>query len=563
MKCPGNNSDENDEDQYNSAQEEDLNEQQLESISQGRGDEEGNRRGIKESEHEEVTGVNCVSTSSSRSDQRITRKTGLLEPIALDERGRSTLVEYGHQGQIILPKKIKDKSRQEESGHANSATLSTCNAYANTPISFEEAIASKDSIKWRQAMDEEMSAHQENGTWELVDLPQGAPVIDNKFVYMIKTGQNGENERYKARLVARGFQQRKEIDYQEVFAPVVRYETVRILLAIVAIEDMEIIQFDVKTAYLYGKIDADIYMRQPVGYKDTERPNKVCKLKRALYELKQAGRCWNRKFVNLLRSLGFKQCEADPCIFIARYDSNEITYMMIYVDDGLIMSSSKEILARIIDELNKAFTITYGEVNTFVGMEIRRNRDHHLITISQGRYIQYILSKFGMSDARAYAIPMTTGLQPVNTYEEGKGDCDKPFAEVIGSLMFAAVVSRPDIAFAVNLMSRYISVFNEEHWKIVKHIMRYLSGTKHFGLALGGKGSPKVIGYTDADYAGDIKTRRSTSGFVFTLNETAITWMSQRQPIVALSTMEAKYIALTQCTKEAIWLTKMLEEILY
>ena len=426
----------------------------------------------------------------------------------------------------------------------------------STPVNFNEAISSPDSEKWQRAIQEEMDALEENNTWNLVSLPQGKRPIGSKWVFTIKN-----SNRYKARLVAKGFSQREGIDYFETFAPVVRYESIRILLSIAAKEDYEIAKFDVKTAFLNGDLQEEIYLQIPDGYVTEETRGLVYKLRRSLYGLKQSPRCWNEKFVGFLRSFNFKNIESDKCVFVGVVSDFKV-YLALYVDDGLIICESQSAIDKVLNYLKSNFQITVDKATEFVGIEIERNRAQRTIKVSQSSYIEKVITKFGMENANPSSVPAEPGshLSKIES-KECKNEC-VPYREAVGSLLFAARVCRPDIEYAVNYASQFLDSFGQEHWIAVKKIIRYLIGTRTSGIVFGSSGSSlNLVGFTDADYAGCLETRKSRSGFVFLLNNGPISWSSQRQNVVSLSTTEAEYIALAHGAKEAVWLRRMLSEL--
>ena len=429
-------------------------------------------------------------------------------------------------------------------------------ASVDEPYTYDEAISGSDKIKWENAMNEELSALAKNKTWELVPRPKDRKVIGCKWVYKVKRTPDGTPERYKARLCAKGFSQREGIDYNETFAPVVRYDSVRALLALAAQQNYEISQFDVKTAFLYGELDEEIYMAQPDGFEG----DKVCKLTKSLYGLKQAPRCWNKKFNDFLMTYHFKQSDADKCVYSGDVGGAQVI-LALYVDDGLLLSKSKKAIDTIIDEMKKKFEVTIGNAAYYVGMEIKRNRAKKTIFMSQTAYLKKVIDKFGMTDANGLKVPADPNEKLVKPVDGAVSDPKIPFRELVGSLMFAACVSRPDIAYAVNMISKYLSCYTNEHWLAAKRILRYVKETVDYGILYDGSNELPLTGYSDSDFAGDRDDRRSTTGYVYVMAGGPVFWTSQRQRIVALSTTEAEYIAASQATKEAIWLRRLLLDL--
>lgn len=310
-------------------------------------------------------------------------------------------------------------------------------------------------------------------------------MIKNKWVYRIKTNSNSEITRYKARLVAKGYTQQKGIDYDEMFVPVVRYDSVRVLLAIAVESDMNIRQFDVQTAFLYGNLDKTIYMEQPSGYEDVRKPNFVCQLKKSIYGLKQASRCWNTRFVNFLKTYKFKQLKTDWCVFVGKVNDTKV-YMAHYVDDGLILSNSNEAI--------DSFEIVIGDAKQYVGLEIEQDIANHKISVSQRGYIRNLLTKFNMLEAKPASVPVEPGLFLETPDNSGEAD-NHHYREVVGFLLFLSTVSRPDIAYSVSQASRFLCKWNFQHWLAVKRIMRYLVKTIDYKIVFRKTGNMSVTGY--------------------------------------------------------------------
>lgn len=422
------------------------------------------------------------------------------------------------------------------------------------PETYQEAKNSPEAHQWQQSIEEELNAHEKNRTWELVEKPQGAKVIGCKWVFRTKDLKSGTL--YKARLCAKGCAQKKGIDYNETFSPTVRYDSIRIVLSEVAQHNLEMVQFDVKTAFLYGDIQENIYMKPPEGLKVPEINNVVCKLNRSLYGLKQAPRCWNNKFDSTLKQYGFVNSYADRCVYTASINHKK-TYLLLFVDDGLLISDDISIMNKIIKSLKENFDIKLCEPHNFVGLQIERTNGG--LFVHQQKYVEQVLIKFDLCNANSNHIP----VDPHTRLERAEQAEDKsiPYREAVGSLMHLAIVSRPDIMFAVSMVSRYLNCYDHTHYAVVKKIMKYLKETKDYGLNYTSMMQHQVEGYSDADYANDTTTRRSMTGYVFMKNGAAVTWASQRQASVALSTTEAEFMAACAATKEAMWIRQLLKDI--
>lgn len=433
-----------------------------------------------------------------------------------------------------------------------------CLAIFIEPDTYDEAVQSEHGTEWKRAIEEELQSLDENDTWEIIDRPKDCKnVVGSKWVFKLKTAPN-ENPRFKARVVAKGYSQSDGIDYKETFAPVVRYDSVRAVLALAAIHDMEIVQFDVKTAFLNGKLEETIYMKVPDGV-EHER-NQVCRLKRSLYGLKQSSRVWNARFVDFIRDCNLKQSHSDPCVFYGSIHGGKVI-LSLYVDDGLILSRSQTAIDSLVSKLQDTFKITLGNANYYVGLEIGRNRKEGTISIGQRAYIDKIIRKYHMEDSKSISTPADIGTFLVST-GDGDSDIKFPYRSACGSLTFAATVSRPDISYAVGEVCRFMAHPNQMHVNAIKRIFRYLNHTKDMKITYG-SGDCKVIGYTDADHARDPESSRSVTGYAFMLANGAVTWKSEQQSHVTLSTAESEYVALCEGVKEAIWLHNLLEEIGY
>jgi len=426
------------------------------------------------------------------------------------------------------------------------------------PTSYHEAVSGAQAQMWMKAMDEEMTSLLSNGTWTLDNIPDGVKPIPVKWVYKIKRDAAGNIERYKARLVAKGFKQREGVDYNEVYAPVSKHTTLRALLAMVAAEDLELHQLDVKTAFLNGELEEDIYMVQPPGYEEGG-PGIACHLKKALYGLKQAPRAWHTKLKGELETMGFQASETDPGMYIQRRKESNV-YILVYVDDILIIAKDLEL----VKDIKKALMTTFdardlGEAAYFLGWEIKRDRVKKTIKVTQQRMTADLVNKYGMKNVRPKTTPMSTALKMTKKGEELDTNVYH-FSELVGSLLYLSVCTRPDIAQATGAMARYMSRPTTQHWTAAKGVLKYLAGTEDTGITYGPE-KMDIMGYSDADYAGDLDTRRSTTGYVFMLNGGVISWSSRLQPTVAASTAEAEYMAASQAVKEALWLRKLTSDL--
>ncbi|KAJ9538811.1 hypothetical protein OSB04_031544 [Centaurea solstitialis] len=437
----------------------------------------------------------------------------------------------------------------------------------NEPISYGEAVSGDESEQWQEAMKAEMQSMYDNQVWELTDLPQHCRAVGRKWVFKKKTDMDGNVHTFKARLVAKGFTQTHGIDYDETFSPVAMLKSIRILMAISAYFNYEIWQMDVKTAFLNGKLTEDVYMEQPEGFEDPKNPNKVCKLLKSIYGLKQASRSWNLHFDERIKEFGFAKSEFEPCVY-TKFSGSIVTFLVLYVDDILLIGNDVPTLQSVKSWLSKCFQMKdLGEAAYILGIKIYRNRSKGLIGLSQSTYIDKILKRFRMDESKKGFIPMQHGIVlsktqcPVSSQDQDRMK-SVPYASAIGSIMYAMLCTRPDVAYSVSVTSRYQQNPGEPHWVAVKNILKYLRRTKYMFLVFGGSEDEiSVTGYSDASFQTDRDDFRSQSGYVFTLNGGAISWKSSKQDTIADSTTEAEYIAASDAAKEAVWLRNFLSDL--
>ena len=464
-----------------------------------------------------------------------------------------------------IRKRFQDEDEDDE------VTLTSvdiiCEAYSELPITgnqyitYEDARKSAEWPEWEKAIRAELDQLKNMGTWELVEKPPNAIPIANKWVLLKKYNKQGELVKYKARLVAKGCSQRPGYDYNETYSPVVRLETIRAILALVPSMGLQVRQMDVKGAYLNGMLDELVYMRQPQGYGD--KTGRVCRLRKTLYGLKQSGRGWNIYFDGELRKLEFQPLISDPCAYVRRR-GGDLEIVTVWVDDLLLFTNAEGVMVKLQHELKGIFDLTdLGEPNKIVGIEIALREGS--LTISQKQYIENLLKVHGLENVTPVKAPMDSKLHLVPNPEGTNGNRSNAFASIIGSLQYLATATRPDIAYAVNRLSAFTANPSMVHYSAMKRILRYLAGTKDYGITYYGK--PTYLqdkdffyGYADASFANQDEGR-STSGYVFISFGGAITWGSKKQTVIALSTTEAEYVALSEAGREAVWLLGLYQEL--
>lgn len=391
------------------------------------------------------------------------------------------------------------------------------------PETYEDAMKNG----WEQAIQIELNAHNRMNTWTETDLPENKKAIDGKWVF--KTKENGMK---KARLVARGYQIKQQGDFGSNYAPVARISTVRMALAQAVQNSWTIRQLDVPTAFLNGMLESEVYMKPPEGVETMK--NKVLKLNRGLYGLRESPKCWNQRFDNYIQEKGFKRSQHDFCLYFGERN----LWIVIYVDDIIVMGEYKNV-KEVIQDLKREFhTKDFGEPKLFLGMELENKNG--ILKITQKRQINKMLEKFGMKDCKGASTPITKGYQ-VDPNEEIINNV--PFRQIVGMLMFVSTMSRPDITYATSYLSQYLDKPTKSLWTQAKRTLRYLKETIDMGLVYKKSKVEHVETYSDADWAGNHKDRKSVSGSVTLYSGKAVSWFSRKQNCVALSTVEAEYIA--------------------
>jgi len=451
--------------------------------------------------------------------------------------------------------------RPKRTGHAREmfrpAAWQAFMAVTDDPDTLQQALTGEHAVQWEDAWKSELESLRKNGTWVIEKAPVDKNIVGCRWLF-----QRKDDGRFKVRLVAKGYSQQPGIDFQETFAPVAKFTTLRLLLALVAENDWELHSMDVKTAFLNGVLEEEVYMECPEGVFTETTAGTVCRLIKAIYGLKQSPRAWYRKIHTFFIEHDFIRSTQDYSLYI-NYDRKVL--VLVYVDDLVLAAANVKDISWIKASLTKAFEMTdLGELTTFLGLQVSRDRSKRLLSLYQEKYIDKILCRHGMQDARPSLTPLDPNMRfsPKTQHqieETGTKEVSlELYQSAVGSLMYAMLGTRPDIAYAVGLVSQFNHSPQWEHWIAVKRIFRYLVGTKTYALRYGTSNSSG--GYSDADW-GSGQDRKSVGGFVFLLNGSAISWSSKKQTSIALSTTEAEYMAMTQATKEIVWLRVLLEEL--
>lgn len=431
------------------------------------------------------------------------------------------------------------------------------------PRTVSEAISSDSAEEWIRAMEDEYRSLMKNCTWSLTDLPHDRKPIGCKWVFKSKINPDGSVEKLKARLVAKGYSQKYGLDYVDTFAPVVRQTSLRLLYALSVEYELQLRQLDVSTAFLNGNLEEEIYMEQPEGFIEEATKGKVCKLNKAIYGLKQAGRQWFKRIDSVIKEFGLNQSKYDQCIYYVR-NEGKLIIVALYVDDIIIASNNIQLTENFITALKDNFDIRdMGIPKHCIGLEVNVKKDE--ISISQPGYIVNLVKKYGLENSKPVKIPMQPNIklekEPSISGEAEKVE-EKYYQEIIGSLLYLSLYSRPDITCAVNMLSQFSKDPRKQHLNAAYYIIKYLNFTKNAVLKYRKSGSP-LTGFCDANWAQDVNDRKSQSGFCFLLAGGLVSWESKKQKVVATSSAEAEYVALTEATKEASYLGYILEELGY
>jgi hypothetical protein len=431
------------------------------------------------------------------------------------------------------------------------------------PDSYTEAMSRPDI--WQGPIDKELNVMKDRSVWEIVDPPTNVRTIGTRWTFANKYDSDGKLISRKARLVAKGFTQIPGVDFFETYASVVRYESLRMNLAIAAANNMEAWQVDYVAAYLNSKPQADIYIELPDGAKVQ---GKIGKLNKTLYGTMDGAYNWWKTLDEEMSELGYYRSKADPSVR-SRHANGNITITSTYTDDTTGISSSVDEAKRAKEELGWKYEIKdLGEANMILGIHIERDRSAGTISLSQRAYLERVLKRFGMSDCNPSSTPLPLGIvlskaQSPQCQEDRQYMANKQYREVLGSIMYAQIATRPDLSYAVSTLSKYSSNPGVTHWKALNHVLRYIKGTLHYKIVYGGEGSKdlKPVGWVDADYGGDTDSRRSCAGYVFLQAGGPTAWSAQYQQTVALSTTEAEYMAVARGAKQLLWMFAEMGEV--
>ena len=439
-----------------------------------------------------------------------------------------------------------------------SACIDSCYVMKSIPSTYDEAMEDENADDWKNAMNSEIESLRKNDTFIETDIPAQRKVLGGKWVYNVKNDQG--QPLFKARYVAQGYGQIPNVDFYETFSPTPRLESLRILVQIAVQYGFSMHQMDVRTAFLHAPLDEEIFIKPPKGYEPSKK-NCVWKLKKSLYGLKQSGRNWHILLEkHLSEEMNFIRSEADPCVYICVTDCDK-AYILVWVDDLILIASSDLFMVSMKNSLKTRFDMKdLGSLSCFLGIEFLQDGD--VFTMSQSKYLTKVLSRFGMLDVKV----RTTPCENMSTYEDEEPVSDSTYREAVGSLVYAMVATRPDLSFVVTKLSQHLSNPTRGDILMLKHVFQYIKGSLDHCLVF-----KKVDGevlqleaFVDADWASSRTDRKSITGYCFRLHHQGpvISWKSRKQPTVALSTCEAEYMALSLTCQEAVFLNRLVNNLL-
>ncbi|WJX60656.1 hypothetical protein P8452_45840 [Trifolium repens] len=485
--------------------------------------------------------------------------TGLDEDMHTSSDGDDKTLPTRPQRNIQMPRRLADCEIAPDNVVNNEGEIVHYAMLADTePLDVKAALKSK---VWKEAMNEELRSIEKNKTWDLCNLPSDKKAIDVKWVYKAKQNPEGKIIKYKARLVAKGFLQRQGLDYDEVFSPVARHETIRLVIALACSRRWPLFHLDVKSAFLNGPLEEDVYVKQPPGFELKGKEDKVLKLHKALYGLKQAPRAWNKRIDNFLVMQGFRKCSVEYGVYVKKSDDKHMLIICLYVDDLLVTGSSLIEIKNFKSQMQSEFEMTdLGKLTYFLGMELLETSRG--IILHQAKYDKEILRKFEMIDCNSSVTPADTKGKIENDDTSEAVDSTM-FRQLVGSLRYLCQ-SRPDISYAVGYISRFMSKPLKSHFLAAKRILRYINGTVHYGVLFpysSNRETLELVGFSDADWCGDKIERKSTSGYLFKFQGAPVSWCSKKQSVIALSSCEAEYVAGSLASCQANWLQSLLSEM--
>ncbi|CAI7892197.1 unnamed protein product [Closterium sp. NIES-54] len=432
-----------------------------------------------------------------------------------------------------------------------------------TPRSYAEAIEGPYSSHWQAAMDAEMAFWKSTGTYVDEVPPPGANIVSGMWIFSVKRPPCSPPV-FKARYVARGFSQRQGVDFFQTFSPTPKMTTLRVLLHVAAQRDYELHSLDFSTAFLQGSLHEEIWLRRPPGFTGSFPAGTQWSLPRPVYGLRQAPREWHDTLRTTLASLGFAPSTADPSLFLRTDATLPPFYVLVYVDDLVFATADTEALAHVKSELQKRHTCTdLGELTSYLGLRITQDRAQRTITLTQSHMVQQVPQRFGFTCSSPQSTPLPTGHSLSAPPSDESVEPSGPYSELVGCLMYLMTCTRPDVAYPLSLLARYVAPgkHRKVHWDAAKRVLRYLCSTSGMGLVLGGRARVVLTGHADASWVDDLATQRSSQGYTFSLGSGSVSWRSTRSSSILSSSCEAEIYAGAMAAQELRWLTYLLTDL--
>ncbi|CAI7763318.1 unnamed protein product, partial [Closterium sp. NIES-53] len=432
-----------------------------------------------------------------------------------------------------------------------------------TPRWYAEAIEGPYSSQWQSAMDAEMASWKSTGTYVDDVPPPGANIVSGMWIFRVKRPP-GSPPVFKARYVARGFSQRQGVDYFQTFSPTPKMTTLRVLLHVAAQRDYELLSLDFSTAFLQGSLHEEIWLCRPPVFTGSFPPGTQWSLRRPVYGLRQAPREWHDTLRTTLAALGFALSTSDPSLFLRTDTSLPPFYILVYVDDLVFATADTAGLAHVKSELQKRHTCTHlGELRSYLGLQITRDRAQRTITLTQSHMVQQVLQRFDFTYSSPQATPLSTRHSLSALPSDESVEPSGPYPELVGCLMYLMPCTRPDLAYPLSILARYVAPgrHRPEHMAAAKRVLRYLCSTSGLGLVLGGRRPVVLTGHADASWADDQATQRSSQGYTFSLGSGSVSWRSTRSSSVLGSSCEAEIYAGAMAAQELRWLTYLLTDL--
>ena len=496
--------------------------------------------------NEQVSDFNHASSESESENSRDENTKAHRLRVSTNTRTRKD-----HDPNLILGDlhdKVKTRSRTY-----NDASMITCFLSMIEPKNVDQAL---NDSNWINAMHDELNQFKKQNVWTLVERPSDKNVIGTKWIFKNKLDEFGNVSRNKARLVAQGYTQLEGIDFHETFAPVARIESIRLMFCIACFYKFKLFQMDVKSAFLNGILNEEIYVEQPKGFVDQSFPNHVFKLTKALYGLKQAPRAWYDKLSSFLLSKGFHRGSNDKTLFLKNVNSDLIV-AQIYVDDIIFGSTNETYAYEFSNFMKNEFEMSMmGELTFFLGLQVIQHEKG--IFINQGKYARELIKKFGLENAKTENNPCSTSLK-LKVDECGETVNATLYRSMIGSLLYLCS-SRPDLMYATCACARYQSNPKVSHLKAVKRILKYVKGTLDLGVYYTNDTNCVITGFSDSDWAGNEADRKSTSGVCCFIGNNLVSWSSKKQNCISISTAEAEYVSAGHCATQLLWLKSMIKD---